>query len=109
MWLLGTVGVLSISALLDRLLKRYITDQRLKAVHDGLVAFIAAPGKWLGLALNKAGTQLPVLGKLWNKTVEPWVIIFLSTVGAGLVDGIAELIRRIIKALQSDNPSVKGG
>lgn len=107
LWMLGILGVGSVSMILDKLLRKYITDARLATVHDGIVAFIAAPGGWLGLAFSKAGTQLPVLGKMWNKSLEPWVIVFLETVGTGVTDGIAELFRRIMKAMQSDNPSTR--
>jgi len=107
-WLLGAIGVGSIGALMDKMMKKFITDQRLNAVREFLAYYIAMPGDWIGEAFTSAGTKLPVLGKIWNKTIEPWVIIFLETVLAGILDGLAELVRRLIKAMQSDSPSTKG-
>ena len=107
LWLLGIIGVGSVSAILDKLMKKFVTNDLLKKVHDFFAYYIALPGDWLGLALNSAGTKLPILGKMWNKTIEPWVIILLDTIVGGVLDGVAELLRRVIKALQSDNPSTK--
>ena len=106
-WLLGLLGFAGLGALLDYLLKKYVTEGKLDAIHDFIAYWIAAPGDWLGLAINAGGEKLPFIGKAWNKTIEPWVIIVLRTVFGGIVDGFRGLLSNIIKALQSDNPSTR--
>ena len=108
LWLLGAIGVGSAGALLDKMFKRYVTDARMKSIREFIAYWIARPGDWIGDLFTKTGTKLPFIGKMWNKTFEPWVIIFLETIALGLVDGFRDLFRRIIKAMQSDNPSTKG-
>ena len=107
-WLLGIAGFSGIGLALDYLMKKFMTQGRLAAIHDFLAYWIAAPGEWLGLAINAGGQKLPIVGKAWNKTIEPWVIIFLRTLFGGILAGFTGLLNNIIKALQSDNPSTKG-
>ena len=104
---MGIAGIASISALVGRFLNKRVTQGRLDSIHDFIAYWIAFPGDLIGLALNSAGTQLPLIGKAWNKTFEPLVIIVLRTIGSGIIDGVKGLIDNIIKALQSDNPSTK--
>ncbi len=106
-WILGIAGFSGFGMALDYLMKKFVTQGRLNAIHDFFAYWIAAPGDWLGLALNSAGTKLPLVGKMWNKTLEPWVIIFIETLFGGILDGFKGLVDNIIKALQSDNPSTK--
>ena len=106
-WLLGIAGFAGIGAVLDYLMKKFITQGKLDAVHDFFAYWIAAPGDWLGLALNAAGTKLPYVGKVWNKSIEPWVVLFVQTLFSGILDGFKGLLDNFIKALQSDNPSTK--
>lgn len=108
LWLLGILGVGSVGAIMDKALKKFVTTGRLEAVREFIAYWIAWPGEKIGDAFTGAGTKLPFIGRMWNKTIEPWVIIFLETVVAGVLDGVAELFRRLIKAMQSDNPSTRG-
>jgi hypothetical protein len=105
-WAMGIVGAVSIGTLLDKLLKKYIKQSWLDKIRDGIRDIIASPGKAIGLAIDAGGKTLPVVGKFWNKTIEPWVIIFLETIGRGITSGFNLLVTRIVRALQSDNPSV---
>jgi len=106
-WLLGIAGFAGLGALLDYLLKKFISQGKLDAIHDFLEYWIAWPGEKIGEAMNAAGEKLPIVGKAWNKTIEPWVIVLLQAVFGGIVDGVRGLLSNIVKALLSDNPSTR--
>ena len=106
-WLLGILGFAGINVLADKFLSGYVTDEWLESVREWIANFIQKPGEWIGLAITKAGTSAPFVGKIWNKTVEPFVIIILRTIVGGIVEGLMRLIERIITFMQSDNPSTK--
>lgn len=106
-WLLGILGFASLNILADKVLANYITEDFLESIREWIANAIQKPGEWIGLAITSAGNRTPIIGKIWNKTVEPFVIIILRTIIGGIIEGLNRLIEQIITFMQSDNPSTK--
>ena len=106
-WILGLAGFASVGAILDWLLKKYITEDVLDSIRDWLPSVVDDIGTGFGEWLNAAGNAAPVVGKFWNKTIEPWVIIFLRTIVMSVATAVVVFVDHVIIALQSDNPSTK--
>lgn len=107
-WFLGMAGFASLTAVLNYFLKKYVTDNRLDTVKEAIASTIAWPGAKIGLFITSAGTKAPIIGKAWNKTFEPWVIVIVRVIGGGIAEGFNRLFDRIVTFMQSDNPSTKG-
>lgn len=90
------LGVAGIGGILGLLLKKFITKERVLKLKSNVEAF----GQGIGQTITISLAKWKYTKGIWNKVIEPYVIVFLKVFIKGFLDGI-------IKGLLSDKPSYK--
>lgn len=89
------IGVAGIGGLLGIILKKYVTG---KAV-DKIGALCYEAGYYIGRIVTLGLATWKYTKPVWNKIIEPYVILLLKST-------LKELLCGLVKGLESDNPSL---
>lgn len=91
-------GFAGVGGLLNWILKRFITEKFLDKIGEG----IEKVGFGLGVLATVGLSKFKYTKGIWNKVIEPYVVILLKLVAKKLIGGL-------VKGLESDNPSLIDG
>jgi len=93
--LVAIIGVAGGAAVLGLILGKLIPKEKWVGWGDKA----ESSGAWVGKIITDGAAQLPYIGKIWNKVLEPYLILLVNNV---LVRFVLGIVGR--KGLLSDNP-----
>lgn len=108
-WLIKLIALIlgagGVGVWLDWILKRYLTEARLNEWENKIKAVLGPIFYGIGVTLTLGASRVEKLKKLWNSTLEPWVVFLIKRFRNIAVYCIDEIVRGLL----SDNPSFKDG
>ena len=99
------LGVGGLGVWLDWILKRYLTNAKLDIWVAKAGNVVELFGYGIGVSVTLGASKIKGLSKLWNATLEPWVLLLIDKLWT-VVTYFPEGLKR---GLLSDNPSLKDG
>ncbi len=110
-WILALFGIPGAGGILAFILKKYITKEnktKFKKWLEKTADYLAKSGKAVGVFVTLGLAKWKYTKPFWNKTIEPYVIIFLDLVVDSFILRLVKgFFANVVVGLKSDNPSYK--
>ncbi len=107
-----TGGGLGLSAIIGWILNKYFDEDAITKKFDKWLQdhtyIIEQPVCYVGKYTTQKAVNLPIIGALWNKLVEPPLIFLIDIAWKFLVWVVTTTANALKKGLMSDNPNFAG-